>query len=60
MADIVKNCHNFGTDLRLCDLQGLYLVTKLIRFYEISVELMIFGLQYSVPNFGNPPLWTSL
>ena len=29
-------------------------------FYEISVELTIFRLQYSASDFGNPPLWTSL
>ena len=43
--------------LRLCDLKDC---TLQLRFYEISVELIIFGLQHSASNFGNPPLWTSL
>ena len=31
-----------------------------VKFYEISVELTIFRLQYSTSTFGNQPLWKSL
>ena len=57
MADIVKNRYKFWIGLRLCDLEDH---TLQLRFHEISVELIIFWLQYSASNFGNPPLWTSL
>ena len=44
MADVFKNHYDFWIDLRLCDLEDY---TLLLRFYEISVELTIFRLQYS-------------
>ena len=55
--DIDKNGYNVWIGLKLCDFEDC---TLQLRFYEISAELIIFGLQYSASNFGNPPLWTSL
>ena len=41
-------------------LEDCTLQLSCLSFSKISVELIIFGLQYSASDFGNPPLWTSL